>query len=119
MEGALCLSCWQRASLVLRQAAWSHSDEDKHKAPASTLPRPLSLQDGATGSWYYRFWLLITISNSPIRLEKIIADAIRFVAGYGLGLPPPWSVSQTIIHSLQLSAMFLFMLNHGCDYVKQ
>ncbi len=28
-----------------REARWSHSDEDKHKAPSSTPPRPLSLQD--------------------------------------------------------------------------
>src|SRR5260370_3186524 len=29
----------------LRGAKRSHPDEDKHKAPSSTLPRPLSLQD--------------------------------------------------------------------------
>ena len=29
-----------------RQAKGSHLDEDRHKAPSSTLPHPLSLQDG-------------------------------------------------------------------------
>ncbi len=28
-----------------REARWSHPNQDKHKAPSSTLPRPLSLQD--------------------------------------------------------------------------
>ena len=44
--GALCLSWWQRDSPGFREAVWSHSHQDKHKAPSSTQPRPLSLQDG-------------------------------------------------------------------------
>ncbi len=43
--GAWCLSWWLFDSLGFREARWSHSDEDKHQAPSSTPPRPLSLQD--------------------------------------------------------------------------
>ena len=43
--GALCLSWWQYDSSGFRQARWSEPNEDKHKAPASTPPCPLSLQD--------------------------------------------------------------------------
>src|SRR6266481_5995936 len=43
--GALCLSSSLFESLGFPKARWSHPNEDKHKAPTSTLPRPLSLQD--------------------------------------------------------------------------
>ena len=43
--GALCLSLWQCDSHGFREAGWSYPNEDKHKAPASTQPFPLSLQD--------------------------------------------------------------------------
>src|SRR5713101_2787313 len=43
--GALCLSWWQRDPLGFRRAPRSHPNQDKHKAPSSTPPRPLSLQD--------------------------------------------------------------------------
>ena len=43
--GALCLSSSLFDSLGFREARWSHPNEDKHKAPSSTPPRPLSLQD--------------------------------------------------------------------------
>ncbi len=43
--GALCLSSSLFESLGFPKARWSHPNEDKHKAPSSTLPRPLSLQD--------------------------------------------------------------------------
>src|SRR5260370_11811830 len=46
--GALCLSWWQRDSLEFREAKGSSPNEDKHKAPASAPPRPLSLQDAET-----------------------------------------------------------------------
>jgi len=44
--GALCLSSWQADSVGFREAEESYPDEDKHKAPTSTRPHPLSLQDG-------------------------------------------------------------------------
>ena len=40
----------RRNSLRFREAGWSHPNEDKHKAPSSTLPRPLSLQDAGDAS---------------------------------------------------------------------
>src|SRR5712692_5904996 len=43
--GAWCLSWWQREWSGLREANRSPPHEDKHKAPSSTLLRPLSLQD--------------------------------------------------------------------------
>src|SRR5258708_735457 len=43
--GAWCLSWWQREPLGFREARWSPPNEDKHQAPSSTPPRPLSLQD--------------------------------------------------------------------------
>src|SRR5450759_5151385 len=49
--GALCLSSWQHDSPAFRQAAWSHSHENKHKAPSSTLPRPLLLHCSRTIRW--------------------------------------------------------------------
>ena len=48
--GALCLSWWQHDSPGFRMATWSHSHQDKHKAPSSTPPRPLSLQKGTPSS---------------------------------------------------------------------
>ena len=42
---ALCLSCWPRDSPGFREAGGSTPHEDKHKAPSSTPPHPLSLQD--------------------------------------------------------------------------
>ena len=47
---ALCLSWWQRDPLGFREAEGSYPNEDKHKAPSSTQPRPLSLQDGRDAS---------------------------------------------------------------------
>jgi hypothetical protein len=44
--GALCLSSSLFDSSGFREARWSHPNEDKHKAPSSTPPHPLSLQDG-------------------------------------------------------------------------
>src|SRR5260370_37593541 len=44
--GVLCLSSWQADSVGLRETEWSSPNEDKHKAPTSTPPYPLSLQDG-------------------------------------------------------------------------
>ncbi len=75
--GALCLSSLHHDSSRFRVAQWTYPREDKHKAPTSAPPRPLSLQktppfsplpdsvvkhhqDGGT---YYR-----------IRLEKFIRD---------------------------------------------
>ena|SRR6266446_3774399 len=43
--GAWCLSWWLFDSLGFREARWSHPNEDKHQAPSSTPPHPLSLQD--------------------------------------------------------------------------
>jgi len=43
--GALCLSWWPHDAVGYRNADGPHPDEDKHKAPASTQPLPLSLQD--------------------------------------------------------------------------
>src|SRR6266851_8000666 len=46
---ALCLSPGGNAiHWGLRGAQRSHPNEDKHKAPSSTPPRPLSLQDSGT-----------------------------------------------------------------------
>ncbi len=42
--GALCLSLWQLDSSKFRGANRSYPNEDKHKAPSSTQPIPLSLQ---------------------------------------------------------------------------
>jgi len=47
-EGALCLS-WSpedAGGAVQIPRGKGDPDEDKHKAPTSTQPRPLSLQDG-------------------------------------------------------------------------
>jgi len=44
-EGALCLSWWPDDGSGLREATRSHPHQDKHKAPASTPRRPLSLQE--------------------------------------------------------------------------
>src|SRR5579859_5395825 len=57
--GALCLSSSQQDSLGCRDADGSHSDEDRHKAPSSTLPLPLSLQNA-------EHFL------TPVRLSRII-----------------------------------------------
>src|SRR5215472_13178407 len=38
--GALCLSWWPHAALGCRHADGAHPGEDRHKAPASTQPRP-------------------------------------------------------------------------------
>ena len=43
--GALCLSWWHDEWFGLCEATRSHPHEDKHKAPSSPPPRPLSLQD--------------------------------------------------------------------------
>ena len=43
--GASCLSWWQPDSSGSREANGSHSNEDRHKAPASAPPLSLSLQD--------------------------------------------------------------------------
>jgi len=44
--GALCLSSLQQDSIGIRGARRiTRPNEDKHKAPASTSPRPLSLQE--------------------------------------------------------------------------
>ena len=47
-KGASSSCSWQRDWPGFREAAWSSPNEDKHKAPSSTLPRPLSLQDETT-----------------------------------------------------------------------
>jgi len=50
-EGALCLSSWQRDSLGFVVPGESRDpNEDKHKAPTSALPHPLSLQDEDAGT---------------------------------------------------------------------
>ena len=41
----MCLSFSPHDSVGLSVADWSHPTQDKHKAPASTQPLPLSLQD--------------------------------------------------------------------------
>ena len=52
-------------------AGWvMYSDEDKHKTPTSTRPRPLSLQIGPAQAFPYY----------PTRLSKIIRDAIMNVS---------------------------------------
>jgi len=47
-EGALCLSSWQYDAWECREAEGSPPHEDRHKAPSSAHPRPLSLQNEAT-----------------------------------------------------------------------
>jgi hypothetical protein len=42
--GAWCLSCWPHEALGCRHADEPHPNEHRHQAPASTQPRPLSLQ---------------------------------------------------------------------------
>ncbi len=43
--GGLVLVLVATRSIEFREARWSHPNQDKHKAPSSTPPRPLSLQD--------------------------------------------------------------------------
>ncbi len=45
MYWAWCLSWWHDEWSGFREATRSHPHEDKHKAPSSTPPHPLSLQD--------------------------------------------------------------------------
>ena len=51
-----------------REAAWSHSDEDKHKAPSSTPPRPLSLQK-TTPSGRQNSSFLLNTGHIPLILR--------------------------------------------------
>ena len=44
-EGALCLSSLLDDSVGCRDTNGLHPNEDRHKAPTSTLPFPLSLQN--------------------------------------------------------------------------
>src|SRR5260370_24346843 len=72
--GALCLSWW------LRGANRSHPNQDKYKAPSSTPPRPLSLQDpGPQASQWIGFpdsvvnihqgWTLLVVRNCQVHLN--------------------------------------------------
>src|SRR5579859_996096 len=45
--GALCLSSWHHDSVRFLEAEGSWPNEDRHKAPSSTPPLPLSLQMGS------------------------------------------------------------------------
>ena len=78
-EGALCLSSSLHVSSGSGDANGSHQQEDRHKAPASTLHHPLSLQDG--GRHFLSFPDSIVKDHqdvgsvsfhSPIRFTKII-----------------------------------------------
>ena len=45
--GALCLSCWPHDAVGCHHAEGPHPNEDRHKAPTSAPPLPLSLQWGS------------------------------------------------------------------------
>ena len=68
-----------------REAAWSHSDEDKHKAPSSTPPRPLSLQK-TTPSGRQNLSFLLNTGHIPLILRD------NFFCRDSGALPFPYSV---------------------------
>jgi hypothetical protein len=45
-EGALCLSCWPDDASGVGEAGGSYPTQDRHQAPTSAPPFPLSLQGG-------------------------------------------------------------------------
>ncbi len=66
--GALCLSWWQYDSPVFREAEGSYPDEDKHKAPSSAQPRPLSLQDARDACVPFPFSVLKVHQDGAARI---------------------------------------------------
>src|SRR5712692_4830191 len=91
--GALCLSWSECDSVVVSRWAWpDHPAPDKHKAPSSALPHPLSLQDAGAASVPTRMIPLFGCqkssggrgcqrpakSDSHIRLSKFIRSHANY-----------------------------------------
>jgi len=71
--GALCLSFSPDDSSGSGEANGSHPNEDRHKAPASTLPFPLSLQ-----WWHSDFFLWSNLDMKNYREEVIELSYTKF-----------------------------------------